>query len=415
MACESAARLFSTPNVENNPSNEIRIPFPSVSKIIEVAIKTLHITGVAVFTLLCPYISIAVNTIIFITSVSIIAKNKSEIVKQRGHPNGFDEATTRNALVAMKKAINIHKLSQLTNAVCVTALAVSWAVSPILLVASTFFLTLNWVISSAESKAFKAMKRTFDDQTEGTQELHKLERLYPEIFNNSLDQAVTRRRLLTEERELRKQKKRYHLKVKEFVASAWEHLLKSGQYTVQQGLEGDWNIFQPICRLAVIKELEERALNIDDHSIAPSLRKRIAQINLIRETYATLTKDEKRQVTEKVVTPDMATSDKITSIAQSINTIADPMMQEQDLFQGPLIRGSERYCIKKLHLLRYLKLQKLKLDNYSRKLFFKADPIQEVPPVENNEVERQHEVNQLQGYLVINGQRIPIRSIQVAR
>lgn len=416
MTVESEARLFSAPNVASDGSHNMNIPFPSLSKIIQIAMKTLHITGVAVFTLLCPYVSIGVCTVIFISSMAIIARNKSEIVQQQEHQNGFDEATTRRALVAMKESIALHEFSQLTNAVCITALAVSWAVNPVWLVLSTFFLTANWVISSTESKVIKQMKRTFDDQTQSTKELHQLERLYPESFNQSPSQARERIQLLMQERELRNQKKKYNLTVKECVAKAWEHLLNKGYFTIEQGLEGDWNIFQPVCRLAIIKELGSKKLNLAPNSIAPSLRKRIAIINTIRESYGKLGVDEKAQVIQKAIDPDTQISEKLTSLVNLINSVADPMMQVQGLFQDPLIHGAEGYCLKKLHFITFLKLQKLKIDNYGHKLFFKADRNQPAEPADNHsQVNEEPQEHQLQGFLVINGERMPIRNIQIVR
>jgi hypothetical protein len=403
----------STPNANTSrplPPLE-KLVFPSIEKVSWLAIRTLHIAGTAIFTLLCPYIGMAISSVIFISSLSILSKNKVEVLKQRQHSEGFDESTTHRALVAMSESIKIHKFAQATNVVCIIALAISSAVNPVWLVLATFFLTVNWVTFSLESKTIEQMKKTFDEQVQSTAELHKLERLYPEVFNGHSNQQDQRLTLLKHEHELREQKSQYTKRMERCVSKAWEDLLSRGLFTVQQGLQGDWNLFQPVCRMALIKELEAKKLNLPNEKIAPSLRKRILEIKSIKKIYSQLNKNEKREIIKKILTPEAEISSNLTPLVKQINSVADPMMQIQDLFQAPLIKGAEWYCMKKFKLTKLLRLQKEKLVNYGQKLFFKA------------EKQHSHEINhaslvenlqrQFQGHLVINGQRLPIQNIQL--
>lgn len=365
-------RLFYYTDDPDYTLETIKQKLPSVEAVQKVALLAIQVTATVIVSILMPYTTIGICSVLIVTSVAIRMKNKGEILLQGSPPNGFDEQTAGKALLALHKSLKLHELAQLTSFISLAVLTVTAAVNPVWLVISTCFLTLDWVGYRVDKVAVTTIKKALDKETQSVSELHELQRVYPEIFKNEDIPISERNLVLKKERKTRLQKKRYHRYMKKTVAKAWEDLLLEKKFTLQQGLEGDWNIFQPLCRLAVVKELQSSKWNIPEDKTPPSLAKRLNLVNSTRIELMKLNKEQQKLVTDKLVHPESQIPVELTALVNRVSEISDPMMQIQDLFQSPIISGSEWYCIKTVQLKNLLMLQRLKMKNYSNKLFFKS-------------------------------------------
>lgn len=339
----------------------IRHYVPDLHKIQTIALQALQLTAVAFFTYFFPWTSIIISIGCLMGQRLIQDMNSDQFKKQLNI--GMDNPACMRALKAVKTSLTIQKIFCQFDIVRLATFALFLQVQIPLCILLIGVQILIWKDNRTLAQKVAATKSTRVDAFLCAEELHKLQKIYPNLLPSKLYPKCILERV-------RRPIKAAYLKwQKQCVSDAWETLLSQGKFQIRQGLEGDCEIFDPLCRLAVLKEIQSD-LKLNAQNCPPTLIEQMDKLNNAKAAIQELSSSELSQLNDKLIKDEFNKDDKLHGISMKICDIASHMLQSQELFQKPIIVGSERYCLKKFKFIPYAKLQVQKVGMYRDKLFF---------------------------------------------
>lgn len=334
----------------------VPIPFslPSEAAVRKIALEILATAPIAVVAYALPLATIACNVIFFMASTVIADTNEEEIRKQMASGVDF------NKCVRMLKCIEIiQKIHHFSlKAILVSLSAVSL---------STGMACLPFIVFGIE-KPLEKQQQAISMQKQdylNAQDLHYVQLAYPTISKKELYEKC----LL--EQKIKPIKTQYVQKQKEYIALAWEHMLQTGKFNQEQGIDADWDIFEPLCRIAITSELSH-PLFLQGKECPPSLIHRHEALLQVQSVWKALSLEDQKKVQEMILDEKAPKVAPLKDVYLKVCSAAAPLLQDQDLFADPLIKGAETYCIKNRLAKKFVALQMVKLKRFRNELFFKA-------------------------------------------
>ncbi len=355
----------------HNRFNPLFLPFAAFNKIAlnfyrqpfrQQVLKTLNISLPILCSFMLPFPTLIAG-ILSVCCCKIISD---------GNLNGFAKQNSKGIdLDACQRMIKSAKATIELNKICHQWLYVSCAAFTIFtkyrLGLAISLLPPRWDLFQAAKQQEQIIADLLPAENAflNAQELSRIKELYPSIDGEKLKAKCL------EEKERREEKKIYLQEQQQCMAKAWEKMLAEGSYTIAQGLEGDIEIFTPLCCLAVAEELE-KPVTLQEERCPPTLQIHLHKLKQTQQLYQQLLPKKKAMLLNLLMNPNSEHDASLKEVSLKINDIASHLLQSQDLFKQPLLQGAERYTWKRHLIVPFFKMQILKWQNYRATLFFKC-------------------------------------------
>jgi len=346
------------------PSSAIKMQakHPLWEKVSRIALEVLLIGGMAALTYALPIISIGLNAL-FYGAYHIIRDGNSDAIAKK--ELGVTHSMCKDMIKSIAATKTLNKIRTHVTTAHVLLLAFSPIPIPYLAMLTLFYLW-DWSGGEARVDDFNQKLRQTDDAFKSRSEQNAIKRLFPTLNSKALYKKCQ------QERDNRETKSKYLTLQKKWMSQAWERLLKKERFSISQGLEGDPDIFLPLSHMCVLVELQDSGAKIDG-PVPPTLAERMRKVETARKAYKALPSYQKEQVQDILLGTEKNKEPAANKVFLQVGSLATPLLQEQDVFEDPLLKGAEQYCLNEKKVTQYLKIQKNKLTRYKKTLFMEAE------------------------------------------
>ena len=310
----------------------IRQYVPDLQRIQAIALKALQFSAVALFAYFFPWTSVIISIGCLMGQRLIQEMNSHQFKKHL--QEGMDHPGCMRAFKAIKTSLKVQQVFCQFDIVRLATFAFFLHVQIPLCILLIGLQLLILKDNSALTQKVERTKAMRLDEYLCADEFNKLKKIYPNLPSLKLYPKCILEKIR------RPMKAAYSKWQKKCVADAWETLLCQGTFQINQGLEGDYEIFNPLCRMAVLKELQED-LKLKAENCPPTLIEHIEKLEKAKEGLHELSPSELNKLKDKLMKDEFNKDDKLHGIAMIICDIASHMLQSTELFQKPIIEGSQ--------------------------------------------------------------------------